>query len=154
MSLEAVEKRLRAMEDIEEIKHLKARYCAYCDDNYSIEGLASLFTEDAIWDGGMLGRAEGVQQIKDFFVNAQKRLPFAVHMVLNPVIEVNGDTGKGTWYLLQACTYSEGNRAVWGSGRYDEEYVKVDGQWKFKNLNLASNFWTPFDEGWVKNRFV
>ncbi len=44
MSLEAVEKRLRAMEDIEEIKRLKARYCAYCDDNYNIEGLASLFT--------------------------------------------------------------------------------------------------------------
>jgi hypothetical protein len=26
--------------------------------------------------------------------------------------------------------------------------------WKFKNLKVASDFWTPYDQGWVKKRFV
>jgi ketosteroid isomerase-like protein len=152
MSMEDIQKRLGVLEDIDSIKKLKARYCAYCDDNYNLDGLASLFTEDAVWDGGPFrGRHEGREAIREFFTDAPQRLPFAVHMVLNPVIEVDGDTAKGMWYLFQSCTYAEGNKAVWGSARYDEEYVKVNGEWKFKNLKLTSFFWTPFDEGWVKN---
>ncbi len=38
MTLEDIERRLRVMEDIEEIKRLKARYCSYCDDNYDVTG--------------------------------------------------------------------------------------------------------------------
>ena len=92
MSLEDIERRLRALEDLEEIKSLKARYCAYCDDNYDADKIASLFVEDAIWDGGIRGKAEGRDEIRNFFINASGRLPFAIHMVMNPIIEVNGDT--------------------------------------------------------------
>jgi len=67
---------------------------------------------------------------------------------------VDGDAATGTWYLFQPCTYAEGNQAVWGSARYDEEYVRVDGQWMFKHLTLTSHFWTPFDKGWVETQFA
>ena len=154
MTLEDIDRRLRAIEDIEEIKRLKARYCSYCDDNYDADNIASLFTEDAIWDGGIRGRAEGRDEIRNFFIRASHRLPFAVHMVMNPIIEVDGDSAKGIWYLFQACTYAEGDQAVWGSARYDEEYVRLEGEWKFRNLKLTSFFWTPFDRGWVRDRFV
>ena len=154
MSLEELERRIRGLEDIEDIKRLKASYCAYCDDNYDVDNIVNLFVEDAVWDGGMRGRYEGKQEIREFFTNAPNRLPFAVHMVLNPIIRVDGDTATGTWYLLQACTYADGDRAVWGSARYDEEYVRVNGEWKFQNLKLTSFFWTPFDQGWVKTRFA
>lgn len=154
MSLEDIERRLRVLEDIEEIKKLKARYCSYCDDNYDADALANLFIEDAIWDGGIRGRAEGREGIREFFQRAPQRLPFAVHMVLNPIVEVEGDAATGRWYLLQACTYADGNRAVWGSARYDEEYVRVGAEWKFKSLKLISVFWTPFEEGWAKTRFA
>ena len=153
MSLENLERRLRVMEDVEEIKRLKARYCAYCDDNYNATAIASLFTEDAVWDGGIRGRADGRQGIHDFFVQASQRLPFAVHMVMNPNIEVDGDTATGSWYLFQACTYTEDNQAIWGAGRYDEEYVRLDGAWMFKHLKLTWFFWTPFEQGWAKARF-
>ena len=60
MNLEDLARRVQVLEDIEAIKKLKARYCAYCDNNYDADGLASLFTEDAIWDGGeRLGRSVG-----------------------------------------------------------------------------------------------
>ena len=154
MSMEDIERRLLALEAVEEIKRLKARYCAYCDDSYDVDNIVSLFVEDAIWESGTFGRYEGRDEIRNFFINAPTMLPFAIHMVMNPIIEVNGDTAIGIWYLFQACTFADGERAVWGSARYDEEYVRVNGAWRFKHLTLTSHFWTPFDEGWVKTRFA
>lgn len=154
MTLENLEQRIRALEDVQAIKNLKARYCTYCDDSYDADAIAGLFVVDGTWDGGVRGKAEGRESIREFFVRSPRRLPFAVHMVMNPIIQVDGDAGTGIWYLFQACTYAEGDRAVWGSARYDEEYVRVDGKWMFKTLKLTSFFWTPFDEGWAKVPFI
>ena len=154
MNLEDLERRLRVLEDIETIKKLKARYCAYCDNNYDADGIASLFTEDAVWDGGKFGRYEGREAIRTFFRGAPRIFPFALHQVMNPIIEVEGEQAKGQWYLFQPATLSEGNQAVWLAARYEEEYVKVGSEWKFKRLKVFPSFLTPYDQGWVKKRFV
>jgi hypothetical protein len=76
---------------------------------------------------------------------------------MNPIIEVQGDTATGQWYLLEPCTMVTAGsqpQAVWGTARYEEEYVKVKGEWKFKTVHLMPVFWSPFDQGWVKKRFV
>lgn len=154
MDLEALERRIQILEDIEAIKKLKAQYAYYCDDNYDTDGIASLFVEDGIWDGGDFGRYQGREEIRKFFGEAPKMISFAIHYILNSIIDVDGDSARGTWYLFQACTFTEGNQAVWGAGQYNEEYVKVNGEWKFKKLVISSLFWTPFDQGWVKKRFI
>jgi hypothetical protein len=46
------------------------------------------------------------------------------------------------------------HQAVWGTARYDDQYVKVGGEWKFETVNLVPVFWTPFEQGWVKKRTV
>ena len=97
-------------------------------------------------------RFEGQEAIRAFFKRASQRLPFAIHQVLNPIIEVNGDTAHGTWYLFQACTQKEG--AIWVAGVYEDDYVKVNGRWKYKKLTVTFKFWTPFDQGWAMQRFV
>ena len=154
MNLEDLERRLRVLEDIETIKKLKARYCAYCDNNYDADGIASLFTEDAVWDGGKFGRYEGREAIRTFFRGAPRIFPFAIHQVMNPIIEVEGEQAKGQWYLFQPATLAEGNQAVWLAARYEEEYVKVGSEWKFKRLKVFPSFLTPYDQGWVKKRFA
>ncbi len=154
MNLEDLERRLRVLEDIEAIKKLKARYCAYCDNNYDADGIAALFTEDAVWDGGKFGRYEGREAIRTFFRGAPRIFPFAIHQVMNPIIEVEGEQAKGQWYLFQPATLAEGNQAVWLAARYEEEYVKVGSEWKFKRLKVFPSFLTPYDQGWVKKRFV
>ena len=146
--------RIQRLEDIEAIKQLKARYCSLCDDGYDADALAELFTEDAVWDGGALGVAVGREQIRRFFENTPKVMPFAVHMVTNPSIEIEGDSARGRWYLFQAATFKPADSAIWGSARYDEEYVRCDGEWKFRSLRLESRFWTPYAEGWDKRRSV
>jgi hypothetical protein len=38
------------LEDAEAIRNLKARYAGLCDNQYDADGIASLFTEDAVWE--------------------------------------------------------------------------------------------------------
>ena len=154
MDVKDLARRLQVLEDIEAIKKLKARYCAYCDNNYDADGIAALFTEEAVWDGGSFGKYEGREAIRTFFQGAPKLLPFAIHQVMNPLIEVQGDRATGRWYLFQPCTLAEGNQAAWLAARYEEEYVKVGGEWKFTHLKVFSSFMTPYEQGWVKKKFV
>ena len=46
--LEQVGRRLQVLEDAEAIRNLKARYAALCDNQYDADGIASLFSEDAV----------------------------------------------------------------------------------------------------------
>ena len=155
MTRQSIERRLEVLEDIEAIKKLKARYALCCDTGYDADKIAELFVENGVWDGGKnFGKYTGKEAIRKFFKDVPQIISFAVHNVINPIIEVKGSKATGIWNLFQTCTFVEGNRAIWGSARYDEEYVKVNGQWKFKKLRLTSNFWTPFEEGWVKRRMV
>ena len=57
--LERIERRLQVLEDAEAIRNLKARYAALCDNQYEADGIASLFTEEAVWESPALGRFGG-----------------------------------------------------------------------------------------------
>ncbi len=153
MASKAFEERVRVLEDIEAIKALKASYCFLTDDG-EVDRLAELFTADAVWDGGVIGRFEGRAAIREFFVDLPKLISFALHLVMNPRIEVHGDHATGQWYLVEPNTTAGREMAVWGAGRYDEEYVRVDGQWKFQRVVLEPVFWTPFDKGWAERRSI
>jgi hypothetical protein len=54
------------LEDAEAIRNLKARYAALCDNQYDADGIAMLFTEDAVWESPGLGRFEGREAIRGF----------------------------------------------------------------------------------------
>ena len=152
--MEALEARFRKLADIDEIRLLKARYAAACDSNYDADAIADLFTEDAIWDGGKFGKAEGRENIRRFFRRAREVFSFAIHNVMNPRIDVDGDRATGQWYLVQPATREPGTQAVWLAAVYHDEYVRVSGKWLFKHLQLTSNFLTPYEDGWAKKRFV
>ena len=150
---EQLEKRVQALEDVNAIRNLKAQYAAYCDDHYNPDGIAALFTADAVWESQGLGRFEGREAIREFFRGASQIFTFAIHYSLNGQIEVHGDSARAQWYLFMPCTLGEGNRAMWRAGIDREEYVRVNGEWKFKRKTSAPLFHSPFEEGWAKTRF-
>lgn len=155
MSESSLESRIRKLEDIEAIRDLKHRYCAHCDDNYNPDGIAALFTEDAIWEGGPLGRAEGREAIHAYFSVAPRAVPFAIHQVSNPIIEINGDTATGSWYLWQPMHYAPTGQAVWLAALYQDRYRRgEDGVWRIEHLHLTLRMLSPFDEGWVKTQIM
>ena len=137
MDLAGLEKRITRLEDIEAIKQLKASYCEICDDMHNPDRITSLFTEDAIWEGGDFGKAEGHEAIRELFRGFQNMFSFSQHNIMNPIIEINGDRATGIWYIMGPWTYRESNDEKWLAARYDDDYVKINGEWKYQHLRVA-----------------
>jgi uncharacterized protein (TIGR02246 family) len=140
------EHRLARLEDLDAIRALKGRYARFADAGYDADGIASLFVPDGVWDGGSLfGRAEGVDAIRAHFAGASARIPWALHYVIAPEIEVAGDgrSATGSWYLWQPCTRRSSSgeeRPAWLAGTYADRYVKVDGRWLFEHLRVDARW--------------
>jgi hypothetical protein len=145
-----LEKRIRVLEDIEAIKKLKARYCGVCDDDHNPDKIVTLFAEDGIWEGAGVGAHRGHGAIRKLFEGFRDRISFSQHNVMNPVIDVAGDRATGVWYFLGPFTMRKGNRAMWLGARYEDDYVRVGGEWKFGHLRAIGRMSAPYDKGWAK----
>jgi hypothetical protein len=159
--VQALEQRLRAVEDVAAIQSLKARYAQLVDARYTRAGpkppaelapiateIAALFSEDAVWDGGTgLGVCSGRPAIRERFL--EPTLQFSWHYFVKPRIEVDGDTARGTWDILSPCTTREG-RAMWMAGVEEDEYVRRDDAWLHSRMRLEVVFMAPHDRGWAK----
>ena len=151
MDLAELEKRITRLEDLESIKQLKSRYCEICDDNHDSKRITSIFTDDGVWEGKGIGKAQGHAEIKALFENFQKTISYSQHMVLNPIIEVDGTTATGVWYFFGPFTFYEGNQAMWQAARYREDYEKIDGTWKIKHLRVKGpGMSARYEAGWAK----
>ncbi len=153
---EGLAERIQVLEDIEAIKRLKASYCYLVDaavggDEAKWDELLTHFTDDSWADFDLLGRHEGKPAVEKFFKEfVAATISYSAHMVSNPIIEVDGKGAFGRWYVHVPCTGKTHNMALWIQARYEEEYVKVDGEWKWKSITTKFDHITPFDEGWVK----
>ncbi|MAT49924.1 MAG: hypothetical protein CMK32_01910 [Porticoccaceae bacterium] len=157
--LAAVEQRLQVVEDREAIIKLKATYVNYNDGGWKgpthcfPDEVADLFVEDGIWDGRPYsGYAEGKDQIRELF-KAFQIMPFIIHYVTNPLIEVDGDNATGHWHAIVTANMPDGS-ARWILGLYKEAYVRTAAGWKFRTLNFETMANTPYDMGWGKQQFV
>jgi hypothetical protein len=105
------------------------------------------------------GVYEGIESITRFwntvFADSKARSPglLAIHMTVNPVIEINkdGTRAKGVWHSHGYCSFvGVGNaRQFLCLGKYDMEYVKEDGEWKFFSFNYRMAFMCPYEKGWI-----
>ena len=146
-----LEARIKRLEDIEEIKKLKHKYC-YTVDAHDLEGIVSVFADDAKADYGPLGLYEGKAEVRRFFSEVVVGvLPFYVHMVHNGSIEVNGDEAEGKWYFEVPANHKPSDKAVWIQGIYDEKYKRVNGEWKIAVMDCTFIYMTPYDKGWKED---
>ncbi len=137
MDISELEKRITRIEDIEAIKQLKARYCDICDDMHNPDRIASVFAEDGIWESGDFGVAQGHEKIRELFAGFKRLFSFSQHNITNPLIEINGDKATGVWYIMGPWTETEGNKEIWMSARYVDDYVKINNEWKYQHLRVA-----------------
>jgi len=128
--------RLKRLEDIEALQQLKYRYCRAADDNYDGELVASLFTEDGIWDGGTFGSFQGRAEIAARFNDSKGVFAYVSHQVGNPHIVVDGDRAVCDWYLSLTKINKAGDRSMLFSGTYRDICVRRGGRWYFEELHL------------------
>lgn len=140
--------RIDRLEQIEAIKRLKALYCRYSDEPEFFGRFADLFTEDAILNEPPLEYLEGREAIRESGERYCASHRFSRHYATTPHIEVDGNRARGTWQALLISTYEtdDGELMLWGSGEYREEYVCIDGEWKFSRIDAIGRWMTSFDE--------
>jgi len=144
-----LEARITRIEDVESIKQLKARYCEICDDDHNPDQITTIFTEDGIWEGDGIGRAQGHQEIRQLFQRFQKAISFSQHMVQNPIIDIDGSTATGRWYFFGLFKQYKGDQRRWMAARYHEVYEKTAGGWKIKHLKTAEpTLNVRYEDGW------
>ena len=154
-----IEQRLQALEDREEIIKLKARYVNYNDGGWAgpthsaPEAIADMFVEDGIWDRSPhVGCAAGREAIRQLF-RSFGAVPFIVHYVTNPLIEVAGDRATGHWHVLVTSTLPD-RTAVWTLGIYEDQYVRTADGWKFKSVRFTAAANTSYELGWGKMQYA
>jgi SnoaL-like domain len=143
--------RITLLEDVEAIKQLKAEYCDICDDNHNQDRIVTIFAEDGIWEGPGIGTAKGHAAIRKLFKSFEDRISFSQHNVFNSRITVKGNEAHGIWYFLGPFTFRKGNRQLWLAARYEDDYVKVAGRWKFKHLRAIGRMAAPYETGWASH---
>ena len=145
-----LEKRLQALEDAEEIKKMHTEYI-YNLSNWQFDEMAECFTEDADEEIHQGHRHKGKAEIKEKVFDEFKKHPpqKGGHMLVQPVITVDGDKAEGHWIMYRLNYYFKGPSGqtinMFGPSiqrRYDCEYAKEDGKWKFSKLK----FITPWPE--------
>ena len=136
-TLEDLEKRIKAIEDLEQIKKLHQHYMLLMDD-LKYEEVLDLFTEDAevqVRNSSLKkGRKELATVYIDVLAKNRGNARFDGHLVIMPDLTVEGDTAKGTWvvYMLFCKPAIQ-----WVQGRNDVEYRRVNGVWMIAKLKFT-----------------
>jgi uncharacterized protein (TIGR02246 family) len=126
-----------------QIEDLQARYL-FALDFRDPDAYAATFTEDGVLDYGA-GKIQGREAIREMVAgmrtNAERqsaedtsglRPAAGRHSISNIVLEINGDRATGTAYWFHMGNANVERSAQLNSfGHYEDELVKVNGEWLF-----------------------
>jgi hypothetical protein len=135
MTIEDLEKRVKMLEDKDEIKELHREYLFFIS-NLEIEKALDCFTRDIEVEVANYGICRGKDEVARFFreVIYQNVLQSRDgHFTGQPVITVSEEKASGHWMFYR---FVQDPSRRWIQGRYDCEYVKENGKWKFSVLKM------------------
>jgi hypothetical protein len=145
MDLKEIEKNLRILMDIEEIKKLQAYYVARINPPKWNE-IKDCFAKDAVFDT-YAGRVRGIELVEKILTENISQLhkgQFSAFIV-QPYIEVDGDKAKASWGLVELLPndlkmpFMTPDAPNWVYGPYEMEYVRENGKWKISYLKWRSD---------------
>lgn len=156
-----IETRIRHIEDMEAIRRLKHyNYChcvdrAVAGDSAAIAGTISRFTDDVVANFTGFPLAEGKEAVTAFYAQGVPSiLSYSQHHVFNEVIDIDGDRATGLWYVHCPVNFTEASPVGKASpglvmGRYEEEYIREDGVWKWRKIVALLDVIAPGETPWV-----
>jgi hypothetical protein len=132
-------KNLRALNDIEDIEELKARYCRLLDTK-NWKAWREIFTDDFVSDtsesGGKVikGADPFVAFVRENLGQPSQTTSHQVHM---PEIELTSPTTAKAVWALEDWVDLTPVLGMHGHGHYHETYVKVGGEWLISSSKLT-----------------
>jgi SnoaL-like domain len=150
--LEALTERVEAISAIKRLQHAYGHYSElglwhdfadlfadagighYTQGALDREGIRALFLKEV--GGGRLGLADG------------RIYP---HISMQPVVTLaaDGQSGKGRWHIMAMLGGYE-RSASWAGGVYENEYMRENGVWKFKDVRYLPQYSGRYeDPGWT-----
>lgn len=129
------------------IEDLQARYL-FALDFGDPEAYANTFTPDGILDFGW-GEIKGREAIAKFVADGRKRTEEARaktppgqrpsvgrHAIHNIVVKIDGDKARAVAYWSHMTSGPDGRGGVDFFGHYEDELVKVNGEWLFARRRI------------------
>ena len=123
-------------EDRAQIEDLQARYL-FALDFFDLDAYVSTFTEDGVLDiveyqvKGRDAIRKAIEESRAVFDHSASTST-GRHNITNIVIKVDGDKATGRAYWFHYSNDNPDKKAVFdGYGHYEDEMVKVNGQWLF-----------------------
>lgn len=137
-TLEELEKRIAAQEDLRAIERLQACYWDYLDAK-NWEGLRSLLIEDFVFINNTTGgRYEGREGMLSTMEGKFCDGVISSHQGHHHWVELVDETHAISHWSLEDDLYDSkhGGEFV-GRAHYDNKYVKIDGRWYFEEMSLT-----------------
>jgi uncharacterized protein (TIGR02246 family) len=129
------------------IENLQARYM-FAFDYGDPEGYAGTFTSDGVLDYGG-GEIKGRKAIAEFIAAGRKRTEEARaktpagqrpsvgrHIINNVVVTIDGNKARAVAYWSHMTSGADGRGGVDFFGHYEDELVKVNGDWQFTRRRI------------------
>lgn len=148
----SLEQRLRRVEDELAIRRVLVEYSA-TQDARDYAGYAALFARNGEWVNGKnvyKGREAILKMLVDLygapppgFVNAE-----SYHISSNPQVDVTGDRATARSRHLLVMRGPGGQPTPMLAGRYEDEFIRENGQWKI--LRRVDYPVMPTAEEWTK----
>ncbi len=111
----------------------------------------STWADDATWDLGRGRLVEGKQAIVDLWYQAMATMHAVVQVVHSGDVRYGDaahpadvDRASGRWYINEWFRRADGSNHVL-LAHYDDDYVRVDGEWLFSRRFLQSHYSGPPD---------
>jgi len=156
--LQVLEREASRVADASAIKRLQRAYGYYLDQK-QWDALADLFADEGTIEIGLDGVYVGKKRVREYLnalgggTTGLKHGELSDHVILQPVITIaeDGLSAKGRWRAV-LMNGQLGERAIWGEGVYENQYVKQNGVWKILSIHWYDTFRVPYEGGWARNK--
>lgn len=140
--------RVNAIEDRAAIRRLRYDFSTYIDAR-DWERFETLFVSDSTVEFPETDRPSitGMDGIREWCDDIEDGYTFTYHMVHHPRIDIDGEHASGMWYFETATETSD--TAELALGMYEDEYVRVDGDWKFETIRVRFRSTVECPSRWV-----
>lgn len=155
-TIQALQKRVQAVEDVQAITSLENAY-GYYVDKHLWNDVIDLFSADAtveISDRGIFVGRPGVTKIfLDGLGGGKVGLSHGQlynHIQVEGVVTVapDGEHAKGRFRAMVQVAMASAQSAILSDGIYENEFVKKNGVWMFSKMRFWPTYYTPYKEGW------